>query len=85
MHPDDVILAFLAARFPAAYSAAAVTTRVKRSGLIDQPFETLPILSRLAKLGLAELEVDELTGEGGWSATAKGRTRWMLSGQLLVN
>ena len=84
MNPDPVILAFLAARYPILYTTETIATRVKRSGLCDGDFDTLAILSRLAKRGLANLEVDDLSGQEGWCATAEGRKRWILDGQLLI-
>lgn len=83
-----VILAFLAARYPAAYDEAAILARVNRSGHVDKPAsadeisEALRLLSNRFKC--VEPELDRVSGKVFWTATEEGKLEWVRSGQLHV-
>jgi len=84
----EIILAFLAARYPAAFTAEAITARVNASGLLDKPTSTGEVYSELKilcrKFEYIDAEADTLTGNTAWSATTEGVREWHISGQLHV-
>lgn len=81
------ILAFLAGRYPAAYTSSAITQRVNRSGILDQPASEEHVLAELrlltAKLLWVDLMVDA-DGDQHWGATQTGVRQWSLDGSLYV-
>ena len=81
------ILAFLAERYPAAYSAPVITLRVNRSGMLDQSADVASVLTELRLLASclkhAELLVDE-DGDQHWTATPDGVKAWQLDGGFSV-
>ncbi len=85
---QKLALAFLAARCPAAYTAAAVAARVNDSGLTDAKVsethadEALRVLQRN---GYAQSEVEPAPGTRiYWSATPEGVSAWNAAGRLYV-
>jgi len=84
----EIILAFLAARYPVAYTSDAITARVNAAGLLDKPvnigevYTELKLLCR--KFEYIDAETDNLTGNTAWSATTAGIREWHISGQLHV-
>lgn len=84
----EIILAFLAARYPAAFPTLAITARINGTGLQDTPISNemvqaeLQILAR--KFEFVAAETDNLTGAVAWSATTSGIREWHISGQLHV-
>ena len=81
------ILAFLAERYPAAYTAEAIAQRVNRSGLLDETANTPAVLAELrllaTKFGWADLMVDP-DGVQHWGATQAGVRQWTLDGSIYV-
>ena len=81
------ILAFLAERYPAAYTADAIAQRVNRSGMLDEPTEAAAVLAELrilaTKFAWADLIVDP-DGVQHWGATTGGVRQWTLDGSLFV-
>lgn len=89
MNLRKVILAFLAARYPAAYSVQAVAARVNRCGLLDSPATADQVKADLAtlagpKLRFVDVEPDRTTGDAYWSAAEAGVKQWHLDGATLV-
>jgi len=90
MQLRTVILAFLAARAPAAYKAAAIHSRCQRSGMCaTEPSlaATEAALRELAspRLGaLVDMAIDPLDKVPYWYATDAGIRRWTLDGSLSV-
>lgn len=88
MNLRTLILAFLAARYPGAYTETAILQRVNKSGLLDDPAtpdlvrEELRTLSNRFKL--VEPELDKVSGEVYWTATEEGKLQWVRDGQILV-
>jgi hypothetical protein len=85
--PRTAVLAFLAGRYPAAYSAGAVAQRVGRSGLVDgeQTADSArAALRALHALGLARADADPVSGEVYWSASEKGVRQWSDAGRIHV-
>ncbi len=84
MNPELCILAFLAARWPASYDAAAVARRVTASGMLDEPVsevKAVPVLKMLADIrGYASHESDPMTGRVYWTATKEGVSEWVRRG-----
>lgn len=84
----EIILAFLAARYPAAFAADAITARVNASGLLDNQTSPSEVYSELKtlcrKFEYIDAESDTLTGNTAWSATTAGVREWHISGQLHV-
>lgn len=88
MTPREIILAFLAARYPAAFSAAAITARVNATGLLDNHLSPVQIGQELTTLnkmfGAVSCEIDRISGTAAWTATTDGVRQWHLDGQLHV-
>ena len=80
-------LAFLAGRYPAAYTAEAITQRLDRSGLLDEAAGVPAVLAELrllaTKFGWVDLMVDP-DGVQHWGATTSGVRQWTLDGSLYV-
>lgn len=87
MKLQTAILYFLAARYPAAFDAETVRTRVNRSGAIDGEASAEDARKALATLagrfGLAEVLTDT-DGSQYWSATTKGVSKWTVDGSPYV-
>jgi hypothetical protein len=88
MNNRTLILAFLAARYPAAYDDAAITQRLNRSGLLDgsvtneEVREELRVLANRFKT--VEPELDKISGSVYWTATEEGVKQWHLDGAVHV-
>lgn len=84
----EIILAFLAARYPAAFPTSAITARINSTGLLDKQTSPETVAAELTlltkKFGYVETEVNHLTGDAVWTATTTGIRQWHLSGQLHV-
>ena len=89
MNARTVILAFLAARAPGAYTEEAIAQRVNASGLLDAPVAS--VNSELAYLALERMgtlvacDVDPVSMAAAWYATAAGVNQWVASGRLHVD
>lgn len=85
MNLRTVILAFLAARYPAAYDEAAILQRVNRSGLLDVPATMDQLRDELRLLDnrfhLVSPELDRVSGAVYWTATEAGKIEWVRNGQ----
>jgi len=81
------ILSFLAERYPAAYSAQAITQRINRSGMLDKATTNAEALAELRLLASrfqhVVLLVDD-DGDQSWSATPAGVSSWQLDGALSI-
>lgn len=84
----ELLLAFLAARYPSAYNTAALALRINAAALLDTSVteaavsDELRILSN--KFGWVTGEINQINGAIAWSATTDGVKQWHLSGQLYV-
>lgn len=84
----ELLLAFLAARYPSAYNAAALALRINAAALLDTSVteasvsDELRILSN--KFDWVTGEINQINGAIAWSATTDGVKQWHLSGQLYV-
>lgn len=87
MKLETAIHYFLAARYPAAFDARTVATRVKRSGAVDGDFSEADALNALCLLakrfGYAEV-FTYADGSQYWSATTKGVSAWTVDGSPYV-
>ena len=87
MKLDTVILSFLAARYPAAFEAKVIRTRVNRSGALDAVASDADVLDSLRRLAGRFGKVELITHDDGaqyWSATPKGVSAWTLDGSPYV-
>ena len=88
MNLRNVILAFLAARYPAAYSESAILQRVNKSGLLDNPATADQVKEELCTLSnrwtFVEPELEKVSGEIFWTATEAGKLEWVKTGRLHV-
>lgn len=88
MNPRTVILAFLAARSPAAYYEEVIAQRIAASGMLDAPVPSLA--SELAYLAsdrmgkLIACDIHPTTKAALWYATDEGVKRWVTDGRLHV-
>lgn len=81
-------LAFLAARFPAAYRMEAIVTRVREAQLTDQRVTAYGVEAALCGLvdkGLVVELFDAATQDRLWQATVAGIRQWNVSGRLHIN
>ena len=89
MNLRTIILAFLAARYPAAYDETAILQRVNKSGLLDTPAPAdlvrrgaphpCPIAGSLLSRNSTACPATSF-----WTATEAGKIEWARSGQLHV-
>lgn len=90
MKIETIILAFLAARAPAAFTEAAIAARINASGLADKKVTVDEINSACGLLslervgGLVDSAVGVVNKEVVWFATDAGIRRWSLDGRLYV-
>ena len=89
MNLRTVILAFLSARYPAAYAEPAVLARINRCGLLDDPATAAQVNAELITLAgpkfhYVDIVPDHTTGDAYWSATDAGVRQWNLDGRILV-
>ncbi len=88
MNLRTVILAFLAARYPAAYDDSAVLQRVNKSGLLNTPATADEVREQLRTLSnrfkLVDAALDRVSGSVYWTSTEEGVKQWHLDGQTHV-
>lgn len=84
---ETAILSFLAARYPAAFEAAVIRTRINRSGAIDKTVTDADVTEVLLRLANRFGKVELITRDDGvqyWSATPKGVSAWTLDGSPYI-
>lgn len=89
MNPElgNLSLAFLAARYPAAYTADAICDRLNDSGRLDAratSVDTSAALGILLKNGFVESAVEPAGTRIYWNATPAGVQAWHASGRPYV-
>lgn len=87
MTTTKTIRAFLAARYPAAYTEIVILQRCNRSGMLDDPASMADIHEALVTLARRHKHVDLLIDSDGtqaWSATPAGVAEWTLDGSPIV-
>ena len=87
MNPRQLIIAFLAPRYPAAYTEAAIAQRLNASQMLDRRVtadEVADDLRALHKLGLVDLQIDQLDNSAVWQVTEAGSRKWVLEGRMTV-
>lgn len=88
MNLSKVLLAFLAARYPAAYPDTAVLQRVNASGLLDKPATIEEVRTALRmmvnRFKFLDSQLDTVSGAIYWTATAEGVQRWHYDGATAV-
>lgn len=85
MNLRTVILAFLAARYPAAYDESAILQRVNKSGLIESPATADQVREELRTLSnrfkMVQPEMEKLSGSVFWTANEDGVLQWVAEGR----
>ena len=87
MNLKRLIIAFLAPRYPAAYTEEAVAQRLNASQMLDwrcSAGEVADALRALHRVKMVELRVDPVDGSAVWQATEEGIKRWVLEGRVTV-
>ena len=87
MNLKQLIIAFLSARYPAAYTEAAIAQRLNASQMLDKRVtadEVADDLRALHKLGLVDLQIDQLDNSAVWQVTEAGSKKWVLEGRMTV-
>ena len=87
MNPKTLIIAFLSPRYPAAYTEAAIAQRLNASQMLDRRVtaeEVADELRALHKLGLVDLQIDQLDNSAVWQITEAGSKKWVLEGRITV-
>lgn len=87
MNLRQLIIAFLSPRYPAAYTEAAIAQRLNASQMLDRRCtaeEVADDLRALHKLGLVDLQVDQLDNSAVWQVTEAGSKKWVLEGRMTV-
>ena len=90
MNLRTIILAFLAARSPAAFTTHVLTTRIKQSHMVDAAITPSSIETALRELAsprmgsLVDCDIDPVSKHTYWYATEAGIRRWTLDGRIPV-
>ena len=87
MNLKQLIIAFLSPRHPAAYTEAAIAQRLNASQMLDRRVtadEVADDLRALHKLGLVDLQIDQLDNSAVWQITEAGSKKWVLEGRITV-
>ena len=87
MNPRTLIIAFLSPRYPAAYTEHSIAQRLNASKMLDKrvtPDEVYDELRDLHKLGLVDLQIDQLANSAVWQITEAGSKKWVLEGRITV-
>lgn len=87
MNLKQLIIAFLAPRYPAAYTEAAIAQRLNASKMLDKrvtPEEVADELRTLKKMGLVDFEVNPYDTTAYWNATQAGMKEWVMIGRITV-
>ena len=87
MNPRTLIIAFLSPRYPAAYTEHSIAQRLNASQMLDRrvtPEEVADDLRALHKLGLVDLQIDQLDNSAVWQITEAGSKKWVLEGRISV-
>ena len=87
MNTKQLIIAFLSPRYPAAYTEAAIAQRLNASQMLDKrvtPEDVADDLRALHKLGLVDLQIDQLDNSAVWQITEAGSKKWVLEGRMTV-
>ena len=87
MNPKTLIIAFLSPRYPAAYTEAAIAQRLNASQMLDRRVSAEDVaddLRALHKLGLVDLQIDQLDNSAVWQVTEAGSRKWVLEGRMTI-
>ena len=90
MNLRNIILIFLAARFPAAYSAVNIRNCVLRTRLlqnrptVDEVTNELYVLRNIEMGRLVEVHTDKVNQDAFWQATKEGVELWTQEGRTMV-
>lgn len=87
MNPRTLIIAFLSPRYPAAYTEHSIAQRLNASQMLDKRVtheEVADDLRALHKLGLVDLQIDQLDNSAVWQITEAGSKKWVLEGRISV-
>ena len=87
MNLNQVIIAFLAPRYPAAYTEAAIAQRLNASQMLDRRCTAEDVadsLRTLQRLGMVDLQIDPTDNSAYWLTTDAGAKKWVLDGRVTV-
>ena len=87
MNTRTLIITFLSPRYPAAYTEHSIAQRLNASRMLDRrvtPEEVADDLRALHKLGLVDLQIDQLDNSALWQITEAGSKKWVLEGRITV-
>ena len=87
MNPRQLIIAFLAPRYPAAYTEAAIAQRLNASQMLDRRVSAEDVaddLRALHKMGMVDLQIDRMDNSAVWQVTEAGSKKWVLEGRMTV-
>ena len=87
MNLKTLIIAFLSPRYPAAYTEQSITQRLNASQMLDKRCtvdEVADELRALHKMGLVDLEVEQMDNSAVWQTTKEGLKKWVLEGRMTV-
>ena len=87
MNTKTLIIAFLSPRYPAAYTEHSIAQRLNASQMLDRRVtadEVADDLRALHKLGLVDLQIDQIDNSAVWQVTEAGSKKWVLEGRMTV-
>ena len=87
MNTKTLIIAFRSPRYPAAYTEHSIAQRLNASQMLDRRVtaeEVADELRALHKLGLVDLQIDQLDNSAVWQITEAGSKKWVLEGRITV-
>jgi len=87
MNLKQLIIAFLSPRYPAAYTEQSIAQRLNASQLLDRRCTVEDVsdaLRALHKMGMVDLQIDQLDNSAVWQVTQAGSKTWVLEGRITV-
>lgn len=87
MNLKQLIIAFLAPRYPAVYTEPSIAQRLNASRMLDRRCSAEDVADALRALhgmGLVNLEIDQMDNSAVWQVTPEGTKKWILEGRISV-
>ena len=87
MNLNQLIIAFLAPRDPAAYTEATIAQRLNYSKLLDRRCtvdEVANALRDLNRMGFVTMQMNKLDDSAVWKISPDGFKEWVLEGRMTV-
>ena len=87
MNLNQLIIAFLAPRDPAAYTEVTIAQRLNKSRMLDRHCtveEVANSLRDLNRMGFVTMQMNKLDDSAVWKISPEGFKEWVLEGRVTV-